>query len=142
MSSDISNVLLKDIIDHISPALTEVFNKSLMTGEFPIVMKLAEVVPLYKCKEHFLETNYRPISLLTTMSKVLEKIVYQRVYNFLQDTHQIYDNQFGFRANHSCEHAIGQVVSSLVKNNENRKYSCCVLLDLESFRYHRTHNPT
>ena len=64
------------------------------------------------------------------MSKVLEKIVYQHVYNFLQDTHQIYDNQFGFRVNHSCEHAIGQVVSSLVKNNENRKYSCCVLLDL------------
>ena len=127
---NISNVLLKDIIDHIAPALTEVFNKSLMTGEFPTVMKLSEVIPLYKCKEHFLETNYRPISLLTTMSKVLEKIVYQRVYNFLQDTHQIYDNQFGFRANHSCEHAIGQVVSSLVKNNENRKYSCCVLLDL------------
>ena len=102
----------------------------MMFGEFPTVMKLAEVVPLYKCKEHFRETNYRPISLLTTMLKVLEKIVYQRVYNFLQDTHQIYDNQFSFRANHSCEHAIGQVVSSLVKNTENRKYSCCVLLDL------------
>ena len=56
--------------------------------------------------------------------------MYQRVYNFLQDTHQICENQFGFRANHSCEHAIGQVVSSLVKNNENRKYRCCVLLDL------------
>ena len=127
---NISNILLKDIIDYIALALTEVFNKSMMTGEFPTVMKLAEVVPLYKSKEHSLEANYRPISLLTTMSKVLEKIVYRRVYKFLQDTHQIYDNQFGFRVNHSCEHAIGQVVSSIVKNNENRKYSCCVLLDL------------
>ena len=127
---NISNILLKDIIDYIALALTEVCNKSMMIGEFPTVMKLAEVVPLYKCKEHFLESNYRPISLLTTISKVLEKIVYQRVYNFLQDTHQICENQFGFRANHSCEHAIGQVVSSLVKNNENRKYRCCVLLDL------------
>ena len=93
-------------------------------------MKLAEVVPLYKSKEHFLETNYRPISLLTTMLKVLEKIVYQHVYSFLQDTGQIYDNQYGFRANHSCEHAIGQVVGSLVKNMENRLYTVCILLDL------------
>ena len=127
---NISNILLKDIIDYIAIVLTEVFNKSMITGEFLSIMKLAEVVPLYKCKEHFLESNYRPISLLTTMSKVLEKIVYQRVYTFLQDTHQIYDNQFGFRANHCCEHAIGQVVSSIVKNTENKKYSCCVLLDL------------
>ena len=101
-----------------------------MLGEFPSLMKLAEVVPLYKGKEHFLETNYRPISLLTTMSKILEKIVYQCVYRFLQDSGQIYDNQYGFRANHSCEHAIGQVVGSLVKNMENRLYSVCILLDL------------
>ena len=55
-------------------------------------MKLAEVVPLYKGNEHFLETNYRRISLLTTVSKVLEKIVYQRVYTFLQNTGQLYEN--------------------------------------------------
>ena len=123
---NISNILLKEIIDQLAPVLEEVFNKSMTLT----LMKLAEVVPLYKSKEHFLETNYRPISLLTTMSKVLEKIVYQRVYSFLQDTGQIYDNQYGFRANHSCEHAIGQVVGSLVKNMENRLYSVCILLDL------------
>ena len=127
---NISNILLKEIIDQLAPALEQVSNKSVTLGEFPTLMKLAEVVPLYKSKEHFIETNYRPISLLTTMSKVLEKIVYQRVYNFLQDTGQIYDNQYGFRANHSCEHAIGQVVGSLVKNMENRLYTGCILLDL------------
>ena len=127
---NISNILLKEIIDQIAPVLVEVFNKLMMLGEFPSLMKLAEVVPLYKGKEHFLETNYRPISLLTTMSKILEKIVYQHVYSFLQDTGQIYDNQYDFRANHSCEHAIGQVVGSLVKNMENRLYSVCILLDL------------
>ena len=127
---NISNILLKEIIDQLAPVLEEVFNKSMMLGEFPTLMKLAEVVPLYKSKEHFLETNYRPISLLTTMSKVLEKIVYQCVYSFLQDTGQIYDNQYGFRANHSCEHAIGQVVGSLVKNMENQLYTVCILLDL------------
>ena len=74
---NVSNILLKKIIQHIAPVLVEVFNKSMTMGEFPTVMKLAEVVPLYKSKEHFLETNYRPISLLTTMSKILEKIMYQ-----------------------------------------------------------------
>ena len=93
-------------------------------------MKLAEVVPLCKCKENFLETNYRPILLLTTVSKILEKIMYQCVYTFLQDSGQIYENQYGFRANHSCEHVIRQVVGSLVKNMENRLYSACILLDL------------
>ena len=93
-------------------------------------MKLAEIVPLYKGKEHYLETNYRPISLLTTMSKVLEKIVYKCVYAFLQETEQLYVNQFGFREAHSCEHAIGQVINGVVKGLENKMNMACVLLDL------------
>ena len=78
----LANILLKEIIDPLAKVLVEIFNKSLTTGEFPAIMKLAEVVPLYKNKEHYLESNYRPISLLTTMSKILEKIMYKRVYSF------------------------------------------------------------
>ena len=111
---NISNILLKEIIDSIAPALSIVFNKCMVVGEFPNIMKLAEIVPLYKGKEHYLEMNYRPISLLTTMSKVLEKIVYQRVYTFLQETGQLYENQFGFRESHSCEHAVGQVINGII----------------------------
>ena len=127
---NISNILLKKLIHQIAPVLVEVFNKSMTMGEFPTVMKLAEVVPLYKSKESFLETNYRPISLLTTMSKILEKIMYRRIYSFLQNTGQIYENQYGFRANHSCEHAIGQVVGTLIKNIENRLYSALYTIGL------------
>ena len=127
---NISYVLLKEIIDPLSQVLVEVFNRSMTQGEFPMIMKLAEVVPLYKGKEHYLETNYRPISLLTTISKILEKIIYQRVYSFLQNIGQLYENQYGFRANHSCEHAIGQVISTIVKGLENKQYAACILLDL------------
>ena len=128
---NISNVLLKEIFDQISQVLVEVFNKSMTQGEFPTIMKLAEVVPLYKGKEHYLETNYRPISLLPTISKILEKIIYKRVYSFLQNSGQLYKNQYGFRANHSCEHAIGQVVGTIVwKVLENKQYAACILLDL------------
>ena len=127
---NISNILLKDIFDQISNVLCIVFNNSLLTGEFPDIMKIAEVVPLYKGKEHYYESNYRPISLLSTISKILEKVVYKRVYKFLSDTNQIYENQYGFREKHSCEHAIGQVIGKLVKGLENNMYGACVLLDL------------
>ena len=126
----VSNVLLKEIIAQIAEPLSMIFNQSLQTGEFPSDMKLAEVVPLYKSKEHYLESNYRPISLLTTISKILEKVVYKRVYKFLTESSQLYDNQYGFRSNHSCEHAISQTVGNLLKNLENKKNSICVLLDL------------
>ena len=126
----ISNVLLKEIIVQIAEPLSMIFNQSLQNGEFPNDMKLAEVVPLYKSKEHYLESNYRPISLLTTISKILEKVVYKRVYRFLTESSQLYDNQYGFRSNHSCEHAISQTVGNLLKNLENKKNSICVLLDL------------
>ena len=127
---NISNILLKEIIDPLANVLVDVFNKSMVTGIFPSVMKLAEIVPLYKSKERYLENNYRPISLLMTISKILEKIMYTRVYSFLQDTGQIYDNQYGFRANHSCEHAVGQLVGSVVKGLENRHNVACIMLDL------------
>ena len=127
---NISNIMLKEIIDPLSRVLVEIFNMSLSTGEFPAIMKLAEVVSLYKNKEHYLESNYRPISLLTTMSKVLEKIVYKQVYTFLQNKGQIYSNQYGFRANHSCEHAVGQAVGSIVTGLESHQHIACVLLDL------------
>ena len=73
----VSNVLLKEIIAQIAEPLSMIFNQSLQTGEFPNDMKLAEVVPLYKSKEHHFESNYRPISLLTTISKILKKVVYK-----------------------------------------------------------------
>ena len=127
---NLSNILLKEIIDPLAHIVMEVFNKSMTVGEFPNIMKLAEVAPLYKSKEHCLENNYRPISLLTTISKILEKIMYHHVYTFLQVTGQIYSNQYGFRANHSCEHAVGQVIGTVVKGLENHQYIACVLLDL------------
>ena len=81
-------------------------------------MKLAEVVPLYKSKERFLLNNYRPISLLITISKLLEKIIYKRTYSFLQETNQLYESQYGFRQGHSCENAISELVGKILKTKK------------------------
>ena len=72
----ISNKLLKDLKLCISYPLTIIFNQSIISGHFPNMMKIAEIIPLYKGKEQDEVVNYRPISLLMTISKLLEKIIY------------------------------------------------------------------
>ena len=127
---NISNVLLKKLCPVVAPILSTLCNKSLASGVFPDSMKLAEVVPLYKGKSPHEEANYRLISLLTTMSKILEKTMYSRVYSFLDQTNQIYKSQYGFRARHSCEHAIAKVIGEIVKNKEKNKHMVGLFLDL------------
>ena len=127
---NISNVLLKKLCPVLAPILSTLCSKSLASGVFPDSMKLAEVVPLYKRKSPHEKTNYRPISLLTTMSKILEKTMYSRVYNFLDQTNQIYQSQYGFRARHSCKHAIAEVIREIVKNKEKNKHTVGLFLDL------------
>ena len=84
-------------------------------------MKYADVVPLYKSKEHYLTNNYRPIALLITVSKSLEKVMYKRTYNFLTLTDQLYQGQYGFRKQHSCENAISELVSEIIKKPRREK---------------------
>ena len=108
-------------MDSIVEPLCMVINESMSTGKFPDLMKLAKVVPLYKGKARDIEMNYRPISLLTTMSKVMEKVIYTRVYTFLTKTGQICETQYGFRANHSCDHVVSQLIGTVLKNLENKK---------------------
>ena len=127
---NVDNVILKQIKECISPVLAKIFNLSMLEGKFPDKMKLAEVVPLHKSKETFLLNNYRPISLLITILKLLEKVVYTRTYSFLQSTEQLYESQYGFRRGHSCEHAISELISAILKNKEANKYTVGLFLDL------------
>ena len=93
-------------------------------------MKYAEVIPLYKNKNRKEVTNYRPILLLLTLSKILEKVMYMRTYKFLNDTTQIFGSQYGFRTKHSCDYAIGELLGNIVKNQELGKYTIALFLDL------------
>ena len=126
----ITNKLLKDLKTSLVQPLTIVFNQSISEGIFPSIMKTAMVTPLYKSGSRDLNTNYRPISLLMTISKILEKLLYIRTYNFLIQTNQIYQSQYGFRKKHSCEHAIQELVGTVLKGFENNEYTCAIFLDL------------
>ena len=99
-------------------------------GIFPEVMKLADTVPLYKNKEKYLVDNYRPISLLITLSKILEKLMHKRDYRHLEENNLIYNSQYGFLLRHSCENAVGELLSVIIKGHENNKTTIAVSLDV------------
>ncbi len=127
----ISNSLLKFIIHEIKNPLALIFNKSIEFGIFPEKMKLAKVIPIYKLKgERNQMVNYRPVSLLPVISKVLEKIVYKRIYKFLLMKELLYDSQFGFRTHHSTTDAILELVGKILKGYERKDYTLAVFLDL------------
>ena len=94
---NIDNILLKELRDVICEPLVTIFNNSISEGIFPDKMKPPRLCPLHKSGPKDETTNYRPISLLLTISKILEKIMYTRVYQFLNETNQLYGSQYGFR---------------------------------------------
>ena len=93
-------------------------------------MKLSEIVPLYKKgpKDHMI--NYRPISLLITISKLLEKCMYTRLYKFIVKNNIFYKRQYGFRNKHSCEQAIQNLYGHILHNNEEGFRTAALFLDL------------
>ena len=127
---NINNVLLKQLCNSVLKPMTICVNKSLTEGLFPQSMKLADVCPLFKSKEKSNTNNYRPISLLLTLSKLLEKVVYEKVYHFLNETNQIYNSQYGFRSGHNCENAIEELLGAVLKGYQSNKYTVGVFLDL------------
>ena len=119
----ISNKLLKELCKCIALPLCSIFNQSIVKGRFLDGMKMAEVIPLYKGKEFDQVINYRPISLLITISKVLEKAIYTRVYQFLEKHNILYTSQYGFRSQRSCEHALLKMVGQVLQAHNNETHS-------------------
>ena len=123
-----SNKILKHIIQVIWEPLLELINHSLSTGIVPPEWKVAKIVPVYKSKNKSLYTNYRPISLLSTFSKVIEKIVQAQVENYLLEENIITDLQFGFRASHETTHAVISLMDKI--SRAGKKANLCVFFDL------------
>ena len=127
---NISNNFLKKISDAIITPLQHIFNLSLSSGEFPQEIKLSEVIPLFKKGARDQMENYRLISLLITISKILEKCMYTRLYNFLDKHNIFYEKRYGFRKNHSCEQAIQNLCGHLLRNKDDGIKSVAIFLDL------------
>ena len=122
--------VVKQSIDIISKPLTRIINLSLSSGIVPKQLKLARIIPLFKSGDQDLYANYRPVSVLPIFSKFLEKVVYKRLYNFLIKYNILFDNQYGFRKNHSTALALLHLYDTLANAIDNKEYTMGVFIDL------------
>ena len=130
-ANDIDMALIKKVIIALVDPLTYICNLSLKTGTFPSLMKTAKVIPVYKAGDKNLFTNYRPISLLSQFSKILEKIFSARLDSFIDKHNLLIDGQYGFRSGRSTTMALMELVEGVTSSMDNNKYALGIFIDLK-----------
>lgn len=127
----VSGRMLKAAAPVISRSLSCIFNNSIKTCCFPDDWKIARVIPLFKKGERSLPENYRPISILPVISKIMEKIIFNQLYEYLMQNNLISKHQFGFRRLHSTMSALLDCTNSWYMNMDRKMFNLVVLLDLK-----------
>ena len=123
--------LFKFFLGRLAYPIMHVFNSSITSGVVPQCWKTAEVVPIYKGKgDPKSASSFRPISLLNVASKILEKLVALQLREFLDDCSALSDEQFGFRPNHSVDHALISLTESIRSSIDNGDICLLASLDL------------
>ena len=117
--------------DDISKPLSIVFNIHFSTEQYPDLLKIAKTIPIHKKDSGLLVSNNRPISLLLNINKILEKLMFNRVYSFLEKFKCIYKLQFGFWSKHSTNHALVEITESIRKALDEGKFACGVFVDFQ-----------
>jgi hypothetical protein len=125
----IKPIILKELYQEISPILTFIFQRSKDTGEIPEEWKQANVVPVFKKGPKHLAANYRPVSLTCICSKLMEHILSTSIMQHLDDNNILYGKQHGFRARHSCEYQLLELVEDLHRNMETGQQTDIIVMD-------------
>ena len=103
---------------------------SFSTGQFPSVLKIAKVIPIHKKQSRVDYTNYRPISLLSNIEKIIEKLMYKRLSNFLDINNLIYLLQFGFQPKYSTNHTLINLTESIRQSLDEGSFDCGIFIFL------------
>ena len=104
---------LKIIFPYISCVLLKIINKSFLSGVFPDILKIACILPLHKGSSLDKMINFHPISILSSISKIFQRLKFNKMYSFIEK-HQILGNsQFGFRKGHNTELAVVHTIKSI-----------------------------
>ena len=122
-SDSISNHLLKYAATTISKPLMVIINQMLTNGIFPEKLKLAKVIPVLKSGDDQLFSNYRPISLLSSISKIFEYVIQEQLVDYLLVNNLLCNEQFGFRSGYSTELAALNLVDNMINEIDNGKTS-------------------
>ena len=129
--NSIPTKVLKLLRNDISSQLSEIFNISFSSGIFPSILKTAKVIPVHKKDSKLDFSNYRPISLLSNIEKILERIMYNRIHKFFSDNNLVYSLQFDFRQKYSTVHALISLPENIRKNLDEGNIGCGIFADLQ-----------
>jgi hypothetical protein len=121
---------IKFIAPVICTPLSHIFNLSLAQGVFPERLKTSRIVPIFKSGNRNCCDNYRPISLVSTLAKILEKIVSVKLTNYLQINKLLYEHQYGFQKGKSTEHNLIHVVNFIGNALNKGNYCIGIFIDL------------
>jgi len=127
---DISPNVIKSIIPSLIQLLTYICNLSFSTGKFHDTLKIAKVTPVFKSDNRLLVNNYRPISVLPVFSKIFEKLMYNRMFEFINQHAILTEHQYGFREHHSTYMALLKLIDKVAHELDNKSYSLGIFLDL------------
>ena len=114
----------------LSPILSCLINECFSTGIFPKCLKLARVTPIFKGGDPLSPSEWRPISIVSVLSKIIEKLVCTRLNKYLLKNNILTKNQFGFRSGHSTAHAILNINEQILANGDAHRHTISVFLDL------------
>ena len=128
---NLSMRVLKRCLPNIMEPLKYVLNLSLEQGTFPTELKQAKVIPIFKSGDQLSLNNYRPISILPAVSKILEKLMHKRLFSYLERHKILYDFQFGFRPNHGTNLAVITVVDRILQAQEQGDLVLGLFLDFK-----------
>lgn len=131
VGDSLSSFLLKQCSDYLCEPLLYICNLSFSKGVFPTKLKASKVVPIFKKGSKSLMSNYRPISITSPFSKVLEKLMHSRLISFLDKFQILYEYQFGFRKHFSTTLALTDVVNMIQNETYNKNYVLAVFMDLQ-----------
>jgi len=128
---DISSHLVRLTANQLVIPLLHIYNLSFEQGKFPSALKIAKVIPVYKKGSTDSLVNYRPISLTSPFAKILERLMYNRLYSYLLKFDILYEHQFGFRKSHSTSMALIDVIN-MITNKLNCGYKVMgIFMDLQ-----------
>ena len=119
----ISMKLIKDLKFQLATPLTHLFNLSITTGTFPSNLKTSRTIPIFKAGNPLLCDNYRPISLLSSLSKILEKIISIKLVNHLEINHLLHDHQYGFQRNKSTVHHLLHLTNHIAEEQNKKNFA-------------------
>ena len=133
-SSDFMNIsssFLKHIINEIATPLSHIFNRSFITGVIPDKLKISKISPIFKRNGSISDlNNYRPISLISVFSKIMEKIISLYLTYFLTSNNIINEYQFGFLENHSTSHPMVHMLNKIAEALNKKEYTIGIFCDL------------